>query len=199
MQPNPAAGEHSAESSDLLPRRPDEPEGETSDGPRLVVRPKVQWLLAGPVLLVLALGAAASGRPRLLPIAVVLGLVGIALLGSWFDRVDLGPVTVRRRSLLSRVTIALDDVDTLRLRRIAWPWLRWVKRGFKVGRYWSLPLTLRLMHGDAPQLELRCVWWSSWRELTRALLTLNPELDLDQRTRGRIDRYVGSSPASLQR
>src|SRR5262245_3355693 len=100
MQPNPAAGEQSAESSERLVRRAEEPGGEAADGPHLVVRPKVQCLLAGPVLLVLALGAVASGRARLLPIAVVFGLVGIAFLRTWFDRIDLGPVTIRRRSLL---------------------------------------------------------------------------------------------------
>lgn len=193
MQPDPLAGERTAEPSDLLPPRADVPG--SGEMPRLVLRPKVQWLLAGPVLFVLALAAVAAGGGRGAPVAVVLGLLGIAFLKSWFDRVELGPETVSRRRFLTRETVPLDQVDTLRLRRIAFSWLRWVRRGFKVGRYWSLPLTLRLMRGeDEPLLELRCGWWNGWQRMTRALLALNPDLDLDQRTRGRIERYVGSTP-----
>jgi hypothetical protein len=193
MHPNPAAGERTTEPSDLLPPRAGAPE--TGETPRLVLRPKVQWMLAGPVLFALALAVLATGRLRAAPVALVLGLIGIAFLKSWFDRVELGPETVRRRTWLTRETVPLDQVDTLRLRRIAFPWLRWVRRGFKIGRFWSLPLTLRLMRGeDEPLLELRCGWWKGWQGMTRALLALNPELDLDQRTRGRIERYVGSTP-----
>jgi hypothetical protein len=51
------------------------------------------------------------------------------------------------------------------------------------------------MHGeDDPRFQLRCAWWNGWQRMTRAVLALNSELDLDQRTRGRIERYVGSTP-----
>jgi hypothetical protein len=201
MQPDPAADERAAEPSDLLPERSPASEHEPTPAPALVLRPKLQWLAAGPGLVLLAVLLLATGRLLAVPVALVLGAAGVAFLPAWRDRVDLGPDRVVRRSWRGRHVVALADVDTLRLRRIAFPFLRWIHRGYKFGRFWSIPLTLRLMHGEEnPLLDLRCGWWHGWRELTRAVIALDPEIDLDQRTRGRLERYVGVPlPASSQR
>jgi hypothetical protein len=68
--------------------------------------------------------------------------------------------------------------------------LRWVHHAFRIGRVWSVPLTLRLLERDHIRLELRGCFWHDWQSLARYVAT-RPDVDIDPRTRGRIDRYVG--------
>jgi hypothetical protein len=145
----------------------------------------------GPALILFALLLLAVGRLRAAPFALVFLAIGVAFLPSIWARVDVAPHTIVRRGLRRRRTIAISQVDTFRLRRVAFPVLRGIHRGYKIGRYWSIPLTLRLLHGEDPLLELRCGWWNGWRELARYVIVVCPDADVDGRTRGRLERYVG--------
>jgi hypothetical protein len=59
---------------------------------------------------------------------------------------------------------------------------------------------MRLLAGEQILLELRCVWWGNWRELTHDVISTVPGIEIDGRTRGRIERYVGVPlPASPPR
>lgn len=162
-----------------------------AERPTLVLRPQIHWRAAGPALILFALLLLAVGRLRAAPFALVFLAIGVAFLPSVWQRVDVSPHTIVKRSLRKRRTIAIDQVDTFRLRRIAFPLLSRIHRGYKIGRYWSIPLTLRLLHGEDPLLELRCGWWYGWRELARYIIVACPDVDLDGRTRGRLERYVG--------
>jgi hypothetical protein len=159
--------------------------------PTLVLRPQIGWRAVGPILILLAFAALAVGRRQAVPAAFLLGVLGAAFLPAWLDRVDVGETTIIRRSLRGRRTIVIDEVDTMRLRRVPFVLLRFLPRGYKVGRYWSIPLTLRLLDDDHELLALRCIWWDNWRGLSRYLVSAVPEVDLDGRTRGRLERYVG--------
>jgi hypothetical protein len=165
-----------------------------------VVRPQIAWRVIGPALIALAFAALVLGRRQAIPVAFVLGVLGAGFLPAWLDRLEVGETTIVRRSLRGRRTIVLDEVDTMRLRRVPFVLLRFLPRGYKVGRYWSIPLTLRLLDDDHGLLTLRCIWWDNWRGFSRYLVGAVPELDLDGRTRGRLERYVGMLlPASSQR
>jgi hypothetical protein len=206
MQPIPAGEERAAEPA----ARPEPPTASPSTtvpprqvrpGPRLVLRPKVQWMVAGPALLFLALVVVAAGRLAGVLPGLVFAAVGVLFLPALRERIDVGTSMVVQRSWRGRVTtIQLEEVDTLRLRRVPFVALQGLRRGYKFGRFWSVPLTLRLLAGEQVLLELRCGWWNNWQELARFAVTSIPEIDLDGRTRGRLERYVGVPlPASAQR
>ena len=200
MQPKPAGDERAAEpaASPLEPREPAAraraPKRERrtrAAAPTLVLRPQLHWRLVGPALILLALLVLAAGRLRAAPIAFVLVVIAVPFLPALRERVEVGPRSIVHRRWRGRRTAVLDEVDTLRLRRIAFPLLSRLRRGYKVGRFWSLPLTLRLLRGETVLLELRCGWWDGWRELARYVIVSHPDVDLDGRTRGRLERYVG--------
>lgn len=164
---------------------------ERAEHPTLVLRPQMHWRAAGPALIVFGLLLLAVGRLLAAPFALVFFAIGAAFLPALWSRIDVGPSTIAQRTLRKHRKIALTDVDTFRLRRIAFPPLRFIHRVYKIGRFWSLPLTLRLLHGEDALLELRCGWWHGWRELARYIVVSCPDVDLDGRTRGRLERYVG--------
>jgi hypothetical protein len=94
-------------------------------------------------------------------------------------------------------TIRLDTIDTLRLRRLPFGLTRiFGRRGFRIGRFWTVPLTLRLQTGSEVRLQLRCVWWNGWQSVARFLAS-EPGMNLDDRTRGRLDTYVGPAPVPV--
>jgi hypothetical protein len=168
--------------------------------PTLVLRPQIGWRVVGPALIALAFAALVVGRRQAIPVAFVLGVLGAGFLPAWLDRLEVGETTIIRRSLWGRRTIVIDEVDTMRLRRVPFILLRFLPRGYKFGRYWSIPLTLRLLDDDHGLLTLRCIWWDNWRGFSRYMVSAVPELDLDGRTRGRLERYVGMLlPTSSQR
>ena len=140
-----------------------------------------------PALLAVAAVLVARGRPwgiALLPAALVWTPV------LWV-RVEATESTVRRRSWRGRWRrVPLESITTLRLRRLPYRALRWVRRGYRIGRFWSVPLTLRLLDESRVRLELRCAWWGSWRALAGFAASL-PDVDIDARSRARLDRYVG--------
>jgi hypothetical protein len=199
MQRKPAGDERAAK----LAPSPPEPEVSAASaaagpGPRraaklptLVLRPQIHWRAIGPALILLGILVLAVGRLDAAPIALLFLLVAAGFLPALWERVEVGPTTIHQRRWRRRTTVDFGDVDTLRLRRIPFKLLAGLRRGYKVGRYWSLPLTLRLLDGDTVLLELRCGWWDGWRELARYVVVSNPELNLEGRTRGRLERYVG--------
>src|SRR6476659_8811425 len=195
MQPEPAGDDRASE----LTVSPPEPTPGVSDArareraerPTLVLRPQIHWRAAGPALIVFGILLLAVGRLRAAPFAIVFFAIGAAFLPALWDRVDVGADTIVQRGVRKHRTIELTDVDAFRLRRIAFPLLQGIHRGYKIGRFWSIPLTLRLLHREAVLLELRCGWWNGWRELARYIVVSCPDADLDGRTRGRLERYVG--------
>jgi hypothetical protein len=159
--------------------------------PTLVLRPQIHWRLAGPGLILFALVLLAAGRLRAAPFALILFVIGVTMLPAIWERVDVSPDTIVHHGFRQHRAVPLAEIDAFRLRRIAFPFLRFIHSGYKVGRYWSIPLTVRLLHRDEPLLELRCGWWDGWRELSRYIIVTCPDVDLDGRTRGRLERYVG--------
>lgn len=195
MQPKPAGDERAAERIDSPPgpEVSDRPERQRADTPTMVLRPRIQWRVAGPALILFAFLVLAVGRLSLIPLAfaLVVLVIAFAFLPALWERIEVGPTTVRYRTWRGHRTVAFSDVDTLRLRRVPFLLLRGLRRGYKFGRYWSVPLTLRLLHEDEVLVELRCGWWNGWRELARYVVVSCPDIDLDSRTRGRLERYVG--------
>lgn len=168
------------------------PARERQSTPAVVLRPRLAWRLPGPVLLLVGAVLAAPGRwwgLALVPIA-------LPFLPTLWIRLVVSELSVRRRSWPGRrTTILMDSVDTMRLRRLPFAATGWAGRGYRIGRFWSVPLTLRLQHGEDIKLEIRCVWWKGWRNLAR-FVTSQPGIALDERTRGRYERYVGP-PATV--
>jgi len=155
--------------------------------PTVVLRARVQWRAPVLALPVLAAVFLVFGQWS----GVVLLLFAVPFVPAWWIRIELNEQSVRRRDWRRRWTsVDLESVDGLRLRRLPFAALAWLPRGYRVGRFWSVPLTLRLQHGEAVRLEARCVWWDDWRDLAR-YVAARPNIDLDARTRGRLGRYVG--------
>jgi hypothetical protein len=147
MQPEPTGDKRASELTvsppDPTPVVSEARERDGAERPTLVLRPQIHWRIAGPALIVFGLLLLAVGRLRAAPFALVFFAIGAAFLPALWDRVDVGPGTIGQRSLRKHRKTALADVDTFRLRRIAFPLLQGIHRGYKIGRYWSIPLTLR--------------------------------------------------------
>ena len=161
--------------------------------PALVVRPRLAWRLPGPLLLVAGAALVASG----LRWGVAVAALGVLFLQTLWVRLLVTGVSIRGRGWRGqRTTIRLDTIDTLRLRRLSFGPTRILGRGFRIGRFWTVPLTLRLQTGSDVRLQLRCVWWNGWQSVARFLAS-EPGMDLDDRTRGRLDSYVGPTPVPV--
>jgi hypothetical protein len=117
--------------------------------------------------------------------------IAVAFLPAIWERVEVGPHTIVQRNWRRERTIDFDDMNAFRLRRIPFRAIAGLRRGYKFGRFWSIPLTLRLIDRDVVLLDLRCGWWNGWQELARYVVVSHPDVDLDGRTRGRLERYVG--------
>ena len=154
--------------------------------PTLVIRARIQWRLPALVLPVVGVLLFVVGW-RWGAAIVVLAAPSVP---AFWIRIEMADNQIRRRSWRRRWrTVELEPIDALRLRRLAFPVLAWLPRG-RIGRFWSVPLTMRLLHEGTISLELRCVWWNGWREIARYVAAL-PGIELDARTRGRLGRYVG--------
>jgi len=163
------------------------PTREQPAAPAVVIRSRIQWRLPALVLPVLAALLIFLGRRW----GIALVVFAVPFVPAFWIRIEMNDRRIRRRDWRRRwTTVELDEVETLRLRRLPFVALQWLPRGYRVGRYWSVPLTLRLQYGEEVRLELRCVWWDGWREIAR-YVAARPGMDLDARTRGRLGRYVG--------
>ncbi len=168
------------------------PDRGSKSTPVLVLRARLQWRLPGPALVALALALAASGRLW----GVLLVPLAAPFIPALWIRLVVGEHTIRRYDWRAQwTTVSLDTVDAFRLRRVPWPALAWLRRGYRIGRFWSVPLTVRLQQGETVELQVRCIWWRGWRNLAR-FAALLPDVELDGRTRGRLGRYVGSVRAA---
>jgi hypothetical protein len=164
-----------------------EPPDRSAPVPSLLLRPRPLYRALGPVLLLVGIALVATGRVWGGGIALV-GLLALPM--TWF-RIEVGDATIRRRDWHGAWhRVPIDSLTGLRLRRVPFRVLRWVHHAFRIGRVWTVPLTLRLLDRDHVRLELRCCFWRDWQALARFVATC-PDIDIDPRTRGRFDRYVG--------
>ncbi len=155
--------------------------------PTVVLRARLLWRLSVLGLPILGAAVVASGRWS----GIALLAVAVPFAPALWIRIELGEASIRRRDWRGRKsTVTFDSVDALRLRRVPFAALSWLPRGYRLGRFWSVPLTLRLQHGENVSFEMRCVWWDGWRNVAR-YVAARPGIDLDARTRGRLGRYVG--------
>jgi hypothetical protein len=153
----------------------------------VVLRARRQWRLPALVFPVLAALLVVSGRRW----GIALVLLAIPFLPAFWIRIEMNPWSIRRRDWRRRWSkLELDSVEGLRLRRLPFPAIQWLPRGYRIGRFWSVPLTLRLQYGEEVRFEIRCAWWDGWRDLAGYVAAL-PDMGLDARTRGRLGRYVG--------
>src|SRR5262245_13171385 len=120
MQPKHAGEERTAEPVEAPAETADAPVPADAGEPTLVLRPKLQWLAAGPGLIVLALLVLVAGRLSLLPLALalVLGALGVLLLPAWWDRLEVGATRITRSAWRHRrESVAVEDIDGFGLRR----------------------------------------------------------------------------------
>ncbi len=178
----------------VLPARNGSTPARDESMPALVVRPRSVWRILGPLFVVT--GGVLVALGMLWGVAVI--AFGALFAPMLWMRIIVSGVSIRRRGWLGgRRTIRLDTIDTLRLRRLPFGLIRiFGKRGFRIGPLWTVPLTLRLQSGADIQLQLRCVWWDGWQSVAR-FLSGEPGMNIDERTRGRLDTYVGPSPVPV--
>src|SRR5262245_16801763 len=98
MQPQHAGEERTAEPVDAPAETADVPVPADAGRPALALRPKLQWLAAGPGLIVLAFLVLVAGRLRAAPIALVLVAAGALFLPAWWDRLEVGTTRITRRA-----------------------------------------------------------------------------------------------------
>lgn len=152
----------------------------------VVLRPRLGFRIAGPLVGAFALVLLLAGwwwGVLLLPPA-------IALLVASLERVELLPTAVRRRSWSGWAEpVPLERVVAFRLRRAPLRGLKLLRHGYRIGRWYSVPLTLRLVTTDSTVLELRVACWAGWRALAR-YVAAQPTVHLDGKTRERLTRYA---------
>jgi hypothetical protein len=101
--------------------------------------------------------------------------------------VEVGDDVVRARGIVGTTVIPYGDVREVRLRRVPLGPPRPPHRSYRIGRFSTTPIRLRII-GDDDMIQLTAVLWASWPALVRVMLTL-PDVQSDSRTRGRLDRY----------
>ena len=155
--------------------------------PTVILRPQLWMRAAGPVLIVLALYGFYVGSRR---ISVVVLLAGLACLPALFVKIQVDEYSVRRRGVRGwERPVALDSVTELGLRRSPWRAFKWWPKGYRLGRFYSLPLRLRLLEGTNIRFQLTVVFWRDWGTLAR-FMAARPDVHADGRTRGRLERYA---------
>lgn len=153
-------------------------------GPTLTLRPRLVFRVLGPVLVAVgALGAAAGVLPALL-----LAVIGIALLPTWFPLITVNDHEIIVRRLTSSAVVPFDAMDEVRLRRVPFGPKHAIRRTFRFGPFSTTPIRLRLMLDDFTITQVTVVFWDGWPGLVRYLLSI-PTITSDSRTRGRLDRY----------
>ncbi len=153
-------------------------------GPTLTLRPGLVFRVLGPVLVTVGLLGAAAG---VLP-ALVLAVIGIALLATWFPQITVNDHEIVIRRVISREVVRFDAMDEVRLRRVPFGPKHALRRTYRFGRFSTTPIRLRLMRNDDTIAQVTVVFWEGWPGLVRYLLSI-PTITSDSRTRGRLDRY----------
>jgi hypothetical protein len=155
-----------------------------TDGPTLVIRPRLFLRLLAPVLL----AAGFAGLARGSPLAAVLLVPAVALALLWLVRVEADGRELRFTGLRRAVTVPIVDIDAVQLRRIPYGPHRPPTHTYRFGRFATTPIRLRVLRREEHVLELTIAWWQSWPVLVRYLLSV-PGVTADSRTRGRLERF----------
>ena len=149
----------------------------------VVFRPRVVFLILGPLLLLAGAAVVATGSVA----GVALVLVGAALTSSWRPKIEVGNDVVRARGFVGTTVIRYDDIREVRLRRVPFGPPRPPHRSYRIGRLSTTPIRLRIVGGD-DMIQLTAALWADWPALVRVMLAV-PGVQSDSRTRGRLDRY----------
>ena len=152
-------------------------------GPVVIFRPRLALRIVGPIILLGGLGVLAAGSLAGASAALLGAIVSLA----WLPRVEVGADAVRARGLVGTTVIKVDGVREIRLRRVPFGPPRPPHRSYRIGRFSTTPIRLRII-GDEDMIQLTAVLWDNWPALVRVMLTL-PGVESDARTRGRLDRY----------
>jgi hypothetical protein len=153
-------------------------------GPVVIFRPRVAFLIGGPLMLLGGVAVLVLGSP---PAGVVLVALGAVVALSWLPKVEVGDDLVRARGLVGSTVIPYADIHEVRLRRVPFGPPRPPHRSYRIGRFSTTPIRLRIIGSDE-MIQLTAVLWGNWPALVRVMLTL-PGVQSDSRTRGRLDRY----------
>lgn len=155
--------------------------------PTVILRPQLWMMAAGPALVFLALVGASMGSRK---VSVLVFLAGLAFMPFLAFKIHVDEHAVRRRGLRGwEPPVSLDAVTELGLRRSPWRLLKWWPKGYRFGRFYSLPLRLRLLAGNQIRFQLTVVFWRDWGALAR-FMAARPDVRTDGRTRGRLERYA---------
>jgi hypothetical protein len=149
----------------------------------VVFRPRVVFLVLGPILLLGGIALVAVGST----LGIVVAAVGAIVSLSWRPRVEVGNDVVRARALVGTTVIPYDEIHEVRLRRVPFGPPRPPHRSYRIGHFSTTPIRLRII-GDDDMIQLTAALWSNWPALVRVVLAL-PGVASDPRTRGRLDRY----------
>lgn len=153
-------------------------------GPMMILRPRLVFRLLGPLLIA---GGGVGVAARVIPALVLVGVGAVALL-AWLPSVQVDDRAIRFRRLMGTETIPLAAIDEIRLRRVQIGPKRQLQRNFRIGRFCSTPLRMRVMQNDVTLAQITVVCWEGWPRLARYLLSI-PSINSESRTRGRLDRY----------
>jgi len=149
----------------------------------VIFRPRVLFLVLGPLVLLGGVAIVAAGSAA----GVVVAIVGAVVSLSWRPRIEVGDDAVRARALVGTTVIPYDEIREVRLRRVPFGPPRPPHRSYRIGRFSTTPIRLRIIGVD-DMIQLTVGLWSDWPALVRVVLSL-PGVESDSRTRGRLDRY----------
>ncbi len=153
-------------------------------GPTLVLRPRIalRWTGLGLVF------AAVLGMTTASPAWVGLLLPGALLSLTWWPRLEVDIQEIRYRGVRRRATVPVRAIEAVQLRRVPFRPAHGPTHTYRVGRVASTPIRLRIQCGAETPIQLTVLWWQGWPLLVRYLMTV-PEVAVDSRTRGRLERY----------
>jgi hypothetical protein len=149
----------------------------------VVFRPRAGLLVAGPLLVI----AGAALVIAVSPVGAVVAVVGVLCLPAWRYRIEVGNDVVLARGFVGATEIRFDDVREVRLRRVPFGPPRPPHRSYRIGRFSTTPIRLRIIGADE-MIQLTAALWANWPALVRVVLSI-PGVESDSRTRGRLDRY----------
>ena len=92
------------------------------------------------------------------------------------------------RGITSTTVIPIRRVREVRLRRVPFGPPRPPHRSYRIGRFSTTPIRLRIIGDEDEMIQLTAALWADWPALVRVCLTV-PGVQSDSRTRGRLDRY----------
>jgi len=146
-------------------------------------RPRAGLRVAGPVLLLVGVALVAAVSP----VGAVIAIAGVLCLPAWRYRVEVGNDVLVARGFVGATEIPFDGIREIRLRRVPFGPPRPPHRSYRIGRFSTTPIRLRII-GDDDMIQLTAALWANWPALVRVVLGI-PGVESDSRTRGRLDRY----------